>query len=170
MHQIIMVVLAIILAGLLAVGGISYINQDTALRVEVSRGLEAHADLLVGTLAVYKSANNGFFPSNINRINSYLPGGSIPALPKSMSDFAWTTIKSNSVRGVCISGYNGAGLDSDVVAGVTTFAKMRSRNLPGSVYYSDVCEQIGFSTQDIDQMDPSNLTNDTSMAVVIKDQ
>jgi hypothetical protein len=164
-----MVVLAILLAGLLAVGGISYVNQDTALRVEVSRTLDAHTDLLAGTVAVYKSANNGFFPNSIERIHAFLPGGNMPVLPKSMRSFAWDTFK-QPVQGICISGSNDDGLDSDVVAGVTNFAKMRARNAPGSVLYSDNCEQIGFSTEDVDQMEPDNLTNDTSVAVFIKDR
>ncbi|MTH94892.1 hypothetical protein [Roseibium sp. RKSG952] len=170
MYQTIMVVLAILLAGLLAVGGINYINQDTALRIEVSKTLEAHADLLVGTVSIYKSTNNGFFPNSIKRINTLLPDGNIPALPKSMSDFSWTTVKTGGTRGICISGYNSEGLDSDVAAGVTTFAKMRALDLPGSVLYSDACGQVGFSTSEPDLMEPENLTNTTSMAVVIKDQ
>lgn len=169
MYHLVMVVLAIGLAALLTVGGISYFNNDTAMRVEVTRSLDAHADTLLGAVSIYKSANNGFYPSSIDRIESYLPGGTVPGLPASMGDFGWTVIKSGSLNGVCISGYNAEGLDQDVVDGLEIFAKLRARNLPDTVLFSDVCNQIGYSTADPDQMSKDNLTTDTSIAVVIRD-
>lgn len=140
MTHLIITVMAIILAALLAVGGISYFSTDIGFRVSVQQALRTQHDAILTAVSSYRTANNGFVHSDIERLNGYLPDGRIPTLPGGAEPFVWAIDKDgSSFRGLCLKrpepedGGSLPSIDRGFAQGLVSFVKDQAARHPGKV-------------------------------------
>jgi hypothetical protein len=136
MFQLITVVIAITLSAFVIIGGISYFNSDTGVRLQVQQTLASQLEGLSAAIGSYKSANNGFLPSsNIDAIAGNLPGGKIPKISQD-EQLKWKI----EGRNLCLERLNANNMNAAVRAGTTMFVSAASRARPeGSVKVGNSC-------------------------------
>jgi hypothetical protein len=137
MMQLIITVMAIGLAALLAVGGVTYFSTDIGHRIAVQQALRSQHDAIVTAVSSYRTANNGFVHPDVARLEKYLPEGRLPRIPGGEESFSWSIEKNNATGqflGLCLNRESGA-IDRGVAQGVASFAQDRAARYPGSVIY-----------------------------------
>lgn len=167
MMQIVYVVMAVALASVLTLAGISYIDSGLGTRLVVARGLQGQMDIMSTALSSYRAANGGLSPptgSNLEtRLSGYLPNGVLPPLPQWAKGFVWTTVQIGGVEALCVERPTGTLIGDDLAAGIVSFARTQAeRRLPGGVLLGASC---GTGTSDPADMGASSFAPGTSAAV-----
>lgn len=139
MFQLVTVVIAITLSAFVVIGGISYFNSDTGVRLQVQQTLGSHLEGLGAAIGSYRSANNGFLPSSdidsIAVIAGNLPSGKIPTVSQD-DKLKWKLQGGN----LCLERLQANDMNSAVKAGTTMFVAAASRERPaGSVKVGRSC-------------------------------
>jgi hypothetical protein len=136
MFQLVTVVISITLTAFVIIGGISYFNSDTGVRLQVQQTLSSQLEGIGAAIGSYRSENNGFLPSsNIDAIAGNLPGGKVPTLPQDVK-MEWKLEGGN----LCLERHNANEMNTAVKAGTTMFVSTASRARPsGSVKVGNGC-------------------------------
>ncbi|TLX16875.1 hypothetical protein [Rhizobium sp. MHM7A] len=136
MFQLVTVVIAITLSAFVVIGGISYFNSDTGVRLQVQQSLNSQLEGIAAAIGSYRSENNGFLPSsNIDAIAGNLPGGKIPTLSQD-DELKWKLQGGN----LCLERLNSSDMNTAVKAGTTMFVSAASRARPaGTVKVGSSC-------------------------------
>lgn len=148
MYNLIIVVMAIILAVYFSIAGISYIKNDFFVKLDISNKLIVQHDNLSMAIVTYKNANNFVFPSTDKDqfkvdIKPYLFDGNEIVMDSRLPNFNWTFDKyENGVihkYGLCLYYNNAENLSDTVVSGITSFVTKSMQAFPGMVYFGKNC-------------------------------
>jgi hypothetical protein len=136
MFQLVTVLIAITLSAFVIIGGLSYFNSDTGVRLQVQQALDSQLEGIGAAIGSYKSMNSGFLPSsNIEAIAGNLPGGRIPKITQDEA-LTWKIQGGN----LCLERLNASGMNNAVKAGTTMFVSAASRSRPaGTVKVGSSC-------------------------------
>lgn len=137
MFQLVIVVVAITLTAIVVVGGVSYFNKDTGVKLQVQQTLAGQLEGLGAAVYSYKSANGGFIPANdIDEIASMLPGGKRPVIGQD-EELRWQLGNGK----LCLERVEEDEMNTAVKAGVFMFAQAAARSRPdGTVKVGSSCD------------------------------
>jgi len=162
MFQLVTVAIAITLAAFVIIGGISYFDSNTGVRLQVQQSLASHLEGIGAAIGSYRSANNGFLPSsNIQAIAGNLPGGEVPSVPQD-DNLKWKLQGGN----LCLERLNADDMNTAVKAGTALFVSAASRARPaGSVKVGRSCTDVDAVIWDANS-NVSNLVQNNTIAVI----
>lgn len=152
MTQLIITVMAIVLAAIFAVGGLTYFSTNIGVRVSVQHALRSQHGAILTAVSSYRTANNGYVHPDIKRLHAYMPDGRMPVFPGGGNPFVWSIEKDGNGQflGLCLNRPEGeqSPLDNGVAQGVVAFVTDRAAR--GTVSYgrrpegnTDPCAMAG---------------------------
>lgn len=171
MMQLVIVVLAIALAALLAVGGISYIDLGSVTRTISGSDFRVGKDAILVAVSSYKTTHNGSLPRADTfeaDIAKYMPRGEFRIrMPVGAGDFHWVAASLPDHRAaICLENQTKIdSLNSTLIENVISFAKNEAgRSYAGDVHLASACDATITVTEPA-KMDRSALSSDKSIAV-----
>lgn len=145
MMHLIITVLAILLAALVAVGGINYFKTDVGNRLILTRELQSQRDAILAALASHRIANDGRLPHAgeipSERLGGYLPRGVLPGTRATMA-FQWRIAEGGAL---CVR--NTQPIDDTAVDGVIAFARKESTAASTVVIASECVSSVPSSCE-----------------------
>lgn len=164
MFQLVTVVIAITLSAFVVIGGISYFNSDTGVRLQVQQSLNSQLEGISAAIGSYRSENNGFLPSsNIEAIAGNLPGGNIPKLSQD-ENLNWKLQGGN----LCLERLNAGDMNDAVKAGITMFVANASRGRSaGLIKVGSSCTDTKAVVWDANS-NAADLVKNNTVAIIFK--
>ena len=164
MFQLVTVVIAITLSAFVVIGGISYFNSDTGVRLQVQQTLTSQLEGISAAIGSYRSENNGFLPSsNIDAIAGNLPGGRIPKLSQD-EGLTWKLQGGN----LCLERLNASSMNDAVKAGTAMFVANANRGrAAGLIKVGSSCSDINAVVWDANSNAAALVKNNT-VAIIFK--
>jgi hypothetical protein len=165
MFQLVTVVIAITLSAFVVIGGISYFNSDTGVRLQVQQSLNSQLEGISAAIGSYRSENNGFLPSsNIEVIAGNLPGGRIPKLSQD-DGLNWRLEGGN----LCLERLNASTMNAAVKAGTTMFVTNASRGRSaGLIKVGSSCTDTNATVWDAKVSNAADLVKNNTVAIIFE--